>query len=97
MDPTTVNAASGIDRSKVATRADLSIRRTSSGQPRSNSTIEDTGEPSTAETGLPRANVELCLQVAPGLFEIHAEIKADTFLTPKRLDGTVQGLLDVLG
>jgi hypothetical protein len=31
------------------------------------------------------------------LCDLRAEIKAGTFLTPERMDGTVESLLDILG
>lgn len=58
--------------------------------------VEDTVEPSPAGIALPRAEPRFRLPTMR-ISDIRAEIRAGTFVTPERLRGTVERLLDILG
>jgi hypothetical protein len=47
-------------------------------------------------SGLGSGKVRSCVRRAR-ILDIRAEIKAGTFLTPERMDGIVERLLDILG
>jgi hypothetical protein len=97
MDATTINAVSGISRREVWARAvGSSTRKAITGQPPRGPPVEDTVKLSPAGMALSRAEVQ-----SPSRFartcEIRAEIRAETFLTPERMDRTVERLLKVIG
>jgi hypothetical protein len=96
MDATPIKPVSGIGSSEAAARAGLSTEKAIAGQPPTDLPVEDTVELSPAGLALSRADV----QSPPRLnriCEIRAEVKAETFLTPERMDGTVERLSEVLG
>jgi hypothetical protein len=96
MDATTINAVSGIGSRKVSARVGLSTGKAITGQPPAGSPVEDTVELSPAGIALSRAEVRSCVRRAR-ILDIRAEIKAGTFLTPERMDGTIERLLEILG
>ena len=96
MDATPINTVSAIGSNEVLAPVGLSTEKAISGQPLTGSPVEDTVELSPAGIALSRAEVRSCVRRAR-ISEIRAEIKAGTFLTPERLNGTVERLLDILG
>ncbi|MBN1513646.1 MAG: hypothetical protein JXB13_16645 [Phycisphaerae bacterium] len=87
---------SGVGSSETSARVGRSSEKAIPGRPPTGSPVEDTLELSPAGLALSRADVP-----SPERFtricEFRAEVEAETFLTPERMDGTVDGLLDVLG
>jgi hypothetical protein len=96
MDATTIKAVSGIDSSEASARIGLSTGKAITAQSPTGSSVEDTVELSPVGLALSRADVQSGLRIAR-VCEIRAAIKAGTFLTPERLDGTVERLLEILG
>jgi len=96
MDATTINAVSGLGSREVSARVGLGTGKAITVQPPTGSPVEDTVELSPAGIALLRADVQYPPQFAR-ICEICAEIKAGTFLTPERMDETVERLLEILG
>ena len=96
MDATTINAVSGIGSCEVSAPVSSSTGKAITGQPPTGSPVEDTVELSPAGIALSRADVQSRLRIAR-ISEIRAEIRAGTFLTPERIDGTIERLLEILG
>ena len=96
MDATTINTASGVGSREVWARVGLNTEKAITVKPQAGSPIEDTVELSPTGRALSRADVQSRLRIIR-ISEIRAEIKAGTFLTPNRVDGTVERLLEILG
>jgi hypothetical protein len=96
MDATTIKIVSGMGSSEASARIGLRPGKAIPAQPPTGSSVEDTVELSPVGLALSQADVLSPLQVAR-VCEIRAAIKAGTFLTPERLDGTVERLLEILG
>ena len=96
MDATTINTVSGIGSREASARVGLGTGKAITGQPPMGSQVEDIVELSPAGIALSRADVQSCVRRAR-MSEIRAEIKAGTFLTPERMDGIVERLLETLG
>ena len=97
MDATTINAVSGIGSREVSARGvGLASGKVITGQPPMGSPVKDIVELSPAGIALAQADVQSRLRIAR-ICEIRAEIKAGVFLTPERMDGTVERLLEILG
>jgi hypothetical protein len=96
MDATTIKTVSGIGSSEASVRVGLSTEKAITVQPPTGSPVEDIVELSAAGIALSRADVESRLRIAQ-IYEVRAEIKAGTFVTPERMDGTVERLLEILG
>jgi len=96
MDATPVNTVSGIGSGEASVRVGLNTEKTITAKPPTGSPIEDLVELSQLGVALSRAEVESRLRTAR-ICEIRAGIKAGTFETPQRVDGTVERLLEILG
>jgi hypothetical protein len=96
MDATTIKTVSGIGSSEASAWVGLSTEKAITGQPPTGSRVKDTVELSPAGISLSRADVQSRLRIAR-ICEIRAEVKAGAFLTPERMDGTVERLLEILG
>jgi hypothetical protein len=96
MDATTINTVSGVGSREVWARVGLNTEKAITVKPPTGSPVEDTVELSPAGIALSRADGQSHVGIARTL-EIRAEIKAGTFLTPERVDGTVERLLEILG
>lgn len=96
MDAIPITTVSGVGSREASPRVGFGTGKTITGQPPRGSPVEDTVELSPAGIALSRAGV----QSPPGLArisEIRAAIKAGTFETPERIDGTIERLLEMLG
>jgi len=96
MDATTIKTVSAIGSNEVLAPVALSAEKAISGQPPTGSPVEDTVELAPAGIPLSRAEVRSYVRRAR-IPDIRAEIEARTFLTPERMDGTVERLLEILG
>lgn len=96
MDATPINIVSGIAGCEASVRIGVGSEKAITGQPATGSPVQDTVELSPAGIALSRADGQSHVRIARTL-EIRAEIKAGTFLTPERVDGTVERLLEILG
>ena len=96
MDATTIKTVPRIGSREASARVGLSTEKAITVQPPTGSPVEDTVELSPAGIALSRADVRSCVQRAR-ILDIRAEIKGGTFLTPERMDGIVERLLDILG
>ena len=96
MDAALAKSVSGIGSSEASVQVRKSTEKAITGQPPTGSPVEDMLELSPAGLALSRADVQ-----SPERFtricELRAEVKAETFLTPERMDGTTEKLLEVLG
>ncbi len=103
MDATPIKTVSETSSSKASDRVGLSTDKANTIQPPTGPPLQDTVELSSAGTALSRLDVQPRMRIAPTseiraqISEIHAEIKARAFLTPERMEGTVEKLLDILG
>jgi len=96
MDATAINTVSGIGGREASPRVGLASGKVITGQPPMGSPVKDIVELSPAGIALAQADVQSRLRIAR-ICEIRAEIKAGVFLTPERMDGTVERLLEILG
>ena len=96
MDAATIKTVSAIGSNGVSAPVGLSTGKAITGQPPTGSPVEDTVELSPAGVALSRADVQSRLRRAR-ILDIRAEIKAGMFLTPERMDGIVERLLEILG
>ena len=96
MDSTTIRTVSGVGINEASARVGLSTRNAITGQPPEVSPVEDTVELSPAGLAVSQAMVPSRSRSAR-IGEIRAEIKAGTFVTAERIDGTVDRLLEILG
>jgi hypothetical protein len=96
MDATPINTVAGIAGCEASVRIGLNTEKAITVKPPTGSPVEDTVELSPAGIALSRADGQSHVGIARTL-EIRAEIKAGTFLTPERVDGTVERLLEILG
>ena len=98
MDATPINTVSGLGGGEASSRAGSSSGsgRASTAQPPASFPVGDTVEVSAAGLALSQTDVHTCLRFAQ-ICRIRAEIKAGTFVTPERIDGTVARLLEVIG
>ena len=96
MDATPMNTVSGLGGGEASARVGSSSGRASTAQPPASFPVEDTVELSAAGLALSQTDVHTCLRFAR-ICSIRAEIKAGTFVTPERIDGTVARLLEVIG
>jgi hypothetical protein len=96
MDATPIKAVSGMGSSEASARVGLGTGKAIPVQPPTGSLVEDTVELSPVGLALSRADDQSGLRIAR-ICEIRAAIKAGTFLTPERMDGTFERLLDILG
>ena len=96
MDATPINTVSGIAGREASVRSGLGSEKAITGQPPTGSPVEDTVELSPAGLALSQAEVRSCVRRAR-ILDIRAEIKDGAFLTPERVDGTVERLLEILG
>jgi hypothetical protein len=96
MDATPVNTVSGIGSGEASVRVGLNTEKAITAKPPTGSPVQDTVELSPAGLALSRAEVRSCVRRAR-ILDIRAEIKAGAFLTPERVDGTVERLLEILG
>ena len=96
MDAATIKTVSAIDSNEVLAPVGLSTEKAITGKPQTGSLVKDTVELSPAGIALSRADVRSCVRRAR-ILDIRAEIKAGTFLTPERIDGAIERLLDILG
>jgi hypothetical protein len=96
MDATPIGTVSGIGSSEASARVGLGTGKAITRQPPTGSPVEDTVELSPAGIALSRADVQSRLRIAR-ISEIRAEIKAGAFLTPERIYGTAERLLEILG
>jgi hypothetical protein len=96
MDATPLKSVSGVGSNEASARVGKSAEKANTGQPPTGSPVEDMLELSPAGLALSRADVQ-----SPERFtricELRAEVEADTFLTPERMDGTTEKLLEDLG
>ena len=92
----TVSVVSGIGSIGASTRVGLAAKHAITVDPPMVSRIEDTVELSPAGIAISRSELQSHLRSAR-VSEIHAEIKAGTFMTAERVDGTVERLLKLLG
>lgn len=93
MDATPVNSVSGVASGEASVRVGLNTEKTITLKPPTGSPVGDIVELSPTGIALSRAQSRLRI-IRIG--EIRAEIKAGTFLTPERVDGTVERLLEIL-
>jgi hypothetical protein len=96
MDATTINTVSGPGSREPPARVGVGTGKAITVRPPTGSPVEDTLELSPAGIALSRADVQSHVRIAR-ISGIRAEIKAGTFLTPERMDGTVERLLKILG
>jgi len=96
MDATPINTVSGIASGEALVRSGLGSGKAITVKPPTGSPVQDTVELSPAGLALSRAEVRSCVRRAR-ILDIRAEIKAGAFLTPERVDGTVERLLEILG
>jgi hypothetical protein len=96
MDATTMNTVSGNGSREVSALVGLSTGKAIKGQPLKGSLVEDMVELSPAGLALSRAGVQSPPRLAR-ISEVRAAIKAGTFETPERMNGTVERLLEILG
>ena len=96
MDATPINTVAGIAGCEASVRIGLNTEKAITVKPPTGSPVEDTVELSPTGIALSRADVQSRLRIIR-ISEIRAEIIAGTFLTPKRVDGTVERLLEILG
>ena len=96
MDATTMNTISGIGSREASVRVSSSTGKASAVQPPTGLPVEDTVELSPAGMALSRADVQSRTRFAR-ICEVRADIKAETFETPKRVNETVKRLLKVIG
>jgi hypothetical protein len=96
MDTTPMRFVSGVGSSEASARVGRSSEKAIPGRPPTGPPVEDMLELSPAGLALSRADVP-----SPERFTricgLRDEVKAETFLTPDRMDGTVEKLLEVLG
>ncbi len=97
MDATTVNPVLGIGSREIWARwGRLRTRKAITEQLPRGPQVEDTVEISPAGIAISRADAQSSQQSAR-ICDIRAEIKAETFLTPERMQETVESLLKVIG
>ena len=96
MDATPINTVSGVGSREASPRVGLGSGKAITEQPPRSSPVEDIVELSPAGIALSRAGVQFPPRLSR-ISEIRAEVKAETFLTPERMDGTVERLLEILG
>jgi len=96
MDATTINTVSGVGSHDVSPRVGLNTEKAITVKPPTGPPVQDTVELSPTGIAFSRADVQSRLRIVR-IDEIRAEIKAGTFLTPERVDGTVERLLEILG
>jgi hypothetical protein len=96
MDATTINTVSGFGGWEAPARVGAGTGKAITGQPPTGSLVEDTVELSPTGIALSRADVRSCVRRAR-ILDIRTEIKAGTFLTPERFNGTIERLLKALG
>ncbi len=96
MDAKPINTVSGIAGREASVRVGLNAEKAITVKPPTGSPVQDTVELSPAGIALSRAEVRSCVRRAR-ISEIRAEIKAGKFLTPERVDSTVERLLEILG
>jgi hypothetical protein len=95
MDATTINTVSGVGSREVSARVGLNTEKAITAKPPTGLPVEDTVELSPMGIALSRADVQSRLRIIR-ISEIRAEIQAGTFMTPERVDGTVERLLEIL-
>jgi hypothetical protein len=96
MDATPIRTVSGIDSRESLARVGLGTGKAITRQPPTGSPVEDAVELSPEGIALSQADVQSRLRIAR-ICEIRAQIKAGTFLTFNRMDGTIERLLEILG
>ena len=96
MDETTIRILSPIGNRGGLPWIQLIIEKAITGQRSTSPSVEDTVKLSPEAIAFSRADLQSSLRNAQ-INDIRAEIKAGTFLTPERLAGTVESLLEVFG
>ncbi len=96
MDATPINTVSGIGSGEASGRVGLNTEKAITAKPPTGSPVQDTVELSPVGIALSQAEVQ-SRPTAARISEIRAEIRAGTFLTPERMDGIVERLLEILG
>lgn len=96
MDITPMRIVSGIGSSEASARVGGSGEKAIPGRPSTGSPVEDVLELSPAGLALSRADVP-SRERFTRICGLRAEVEAETFLTPERMDGTVEKLIEVLG
>ncbi len=103
MDVTPVKTVSVIGSSEASDRVALSTNKANTVPPPTGPPLQDEVGLPLAGTALSRLDIQSRLRIAPTseirdqVSAIQAEIKARAFLTPERMDGTVERILDILG
>jgi len=95
MDTTTINTVSGIGSREVLAPVSLSAKKAITAHRPRGASVQDAVDLSPTGIALSQADVQSRVRIAR-TYEIRAEIKAGTFMTPGRIDGTVERLLDIL-
>ena len=95
MDATPPNNLSGIRSREVLALFGLAKEKSIVAKPHTDSLVEDTVELSPMGMALSRAVGE-SIQRVDHLFALRAAIKAGTFETRERMEGTVERLLEIL-
>jgi hypothetical protein len=95
MDATTINTVSAIGSNGASAQIGLTTEKAITVKSPTGSPVQDTVELSPAGIAFSRAEVRSCVP-RTRISEIRAEIKAGTFATPERVDGTVERLLEIL-
>jgi len=96
MDAIPVNTVSGIGSGEASSRAGLKTKKAIAVTPPTGSPGEDIVALSPMGIALSRADAQSRLRIIR-ISEFRAEIKAGTFVTPERVDGTILKLLKILG